>query len=173
MATREELGWAPMVPGPRQTFGEFDRQVNIEPGHPRTEQYGLAAMKIRYLLHGAKGTTQFLWSTGVVPERIMKHVDPSTWRHPSTLAPYDSPEWMITEPMGYDLGAHADEPSEYRTFEDTMTCEYRPNGVCYYDGSGLQAEEVLKDFMLEGEGAVWHALERCYRMWIEREDDNA
>ena len=42
-------------------------------------------------------------------------------------------------------------------------CSYLNGRDCFYDGSGLRADAVLKDFIADGERAVWHHLIEEYR----------
>lgn len=42
-------------------------------------------------------------------------------------------------------------------------CVWLDNSPCFYDGSGLRAQEVFKIFVKEGEEALWEELEDAYR----------
>jgi len=165
--TRAELGWP--LNAERGTVSEpdndgFRREVAFEAGHPLTlgtgpsSNYGRGSMKIRFLLHGPKGSTQFLWSTGVTPERTSE-VDRWGSRE----------EWIHSAPVGFDVGYHADEP-QYEG-QDQYDCDYRPGGKCYYDGSGLAADGFLETFLTEGEDAMWAALRHRYAIWFEGASD--
>lgn len=136
-------------------MSDFQRQIRFEPGHSIRrskgdgQDYGIAAMEMRFLLAGEHGTTQFLMSTGWYPEK----------------AGY---QWHHSGPSAWDLGAHWDTPwSEYMTAADGgwshMDCDARPGGSCWYDGSGLRAEPVMAAFFEHGEDAVWALLEEEYR----------
>lgn len=162
---RAERGW-PLV-SDHGTIAEpdaegFRREVAFEPGHPwntrnnpPSSNYGRGSLKIRFLLHGPKGSVQFLWSTGVTPERTSE-IDRWGTRE----------EWMHSAPMGFDVGYHADEP-QYDE-QESYDCTYRPGGKCYYDGSGLAGEEFLRVFLTEGEDAMWGALRERYALWFEK-----
>jgi hypothetical protein len=139
----------------------FSREVAFEAGHPwntrgnpPASNYGRASVKVRFLLHGPKGSVQFLWSTGITPE--------------STIGRFGD-EWMHTGPSGFDAGYHADEP-QY-PHQDAFPCTYRPSGQCYYDGSALAGDDMLRVFLTEGEDAMWAALQRRYIEWFETESE--
>lgn len=136
----------------------FRREVVFEPGHPwntRNEppsrNYGRASVNVRHLIHGPLGSVQFLWSTGVTPERV-------------PVEGYRHDEWMHHGASGFDVGYHADAP-QYDD-QDANDCEYRPSGKCYYDGSGLAGDEFLRIFLTEGEDAMWAGLESRYHEWF-------
>jgi len=140
----------------------FRREIAFEAGHPwntkgqpPSKNYGRGALKIRMLLHGPKGSAQFLWSAGVVPEQRKLLTDYGTrqeW------------EWEHSAPMGFDVGYHADEP-QYEG-QDVFECAYRPSGQCYYDGSGIAGDDFLEIFLTKGEDALWTALMQRYTDWF-------
>lgn len=125
----------------------FRREIKFEPGHAKRGDYGLAAMTIRFLLHGQEATIQFVLSTGWYPEKIAGRF---------------GDKWNSGSPQSWDLGYHANEPQyeDHSSFE----CDFRPGKRCYYDGSGLNAEPVMEKFMAGGEEAVWTELERYYNI---------
>lgn len=129
------------------------REILWEPGFdhrndPQKKQYGCHGLQIRWLVHGDKGSVQFLLYTGWLP----------TW---------DMGDHSQLFVMPADLGYHADEPQ----YEDqtTMECAHRPSGKCYYDGSSLNAEKPFKILLTEGEEALWQFLEEYYRTIFEGE----
>ena len=126
----------------------LERAVIFEPGYSDTvpHRYGKHGLGIRWLLRGPKGAVQFLMNTGWVPGE--KGIPPRI----SDLYP-----------TGSDLGYHA-RVAQYQGAEEWglhERCEYI-GGRCYYDGSGLAADEVLTEFIREGERAIWKALEDRY-----------
>lgn len=124
----------------------MERAVVFEPGFndPTPHGHGKHGMAIRFLLRGPKGVTQFLMNTGWVPGE--KGI-------PATLADY--------YPSGWDVGDHSAVPQfegaeEYGLNE---SCEYmRDRAACYYDGSTLAADALLRRFIVEGDEAVWEVL---------------
>ncbi|QGZ16779.1 hypothetical protein PBI_DEWDROP_132 [Microbacterium phage Dewdrop] len=141
---------------------ELRQEIRFEPGHTirKTKgdgkDYGIGSMMIRFLLHGPRATVQFVMSTGWVPEKV-------------PVPGYSFSEWHHSAPTGFDVGYHADEPisEDMRDWSggsdgQGRSCEYRPGGKCFYDGSGLAADALLERFMFEGHAAVWEELERYY-----------
>lgn len=130
------------------------REVRFGKGHAirKTrgdgQDYGIAAMEIRFLLHGEHGSTQFLLYTGWYPEMV-------------PVPGYRHSEWRHAAPSAWDLGYHWDVP-QYADQGSMPECDCRPSGICFYDGSSLRADGVLERFFLEGEGAVWEVLEAEY-----------
>lgn len=58
------------------------------------------------------------------------------------------------------------------TSEDTGTftpCEWLDGKPCYYDGSGLAAQEYFKVLVTEGSEAVWKKLEEYYKETFHEE----
>jgi len=156
-AKRAERGWPLAADHGTRSVEEhgYSREVVFEPGHPLTlgtgpsSNYGRASMNIRFLLHGPQGSVQFLWSTGITPERAVQ---------PGKCGARE--EWMHIAPMGYDLGYHADAP-QYEG-HGSYECGFRPGGECYYDGSSLAADRILELFLTKGEDAMWAALRERY-----------
>lgn len=121
---------------------EMRREIRWEPRKGR--------MNVRFLLHGDLGAVQFLWNIKTSGEREAKHG-----------------LWDVAEvPSGYDLGFHSCRPRQWQGEGNRMDCEFLPQGFCYYDGSGLQAEDVAKRFIVEGEDAVWEVLADRYQTWL-------
>jgi hypothetical protein len=50
----------------------------------------------------------------------------------------------------------------YEDQRDRGDCAYLDGRPCYYDGSGLNAEDAFDVFTDEGEEALWTFLERYY-----------
>lgn len=141
----------------------FRRMVRFEPGHdclrfecrhgsatciPGTGgSHGRHGLQIRFVLKGDKGAIQFLLMTDWTPE----------------------PTHETRFIMPADIGYHAKEPQydDQEAMDDD--CEYT-GGVCYYDGSGLKAEEPFRVLCNEGDEALWQYLEAVYRSRFEGAD---
>ena len=67
--------------------------------------------------------------------------------------------------MAADLGYHALVPQYEEQAE--RDCCYTSSGKCYYDGSGLNAELLVENFISQGEPYLWSALEAYYRCCFE------
>lgn len=102
----------------------------------------------RWLLHGDLGSVQFLMSARRawdVPDR-------------SAFA-------VRMDISGYDLGYHWREPRYEH--QGSWSCEWTPEGRCFYDGSSLEGERVLGLLIAEGPEAVWAELDSYYRSLSE------
>jgi len=67
----------------------------------------------------------------------------------------------LFEPLPADLGYHSPNPM-YDGQESMGACQYLDGKTCYYDGSGLDAEEIYKVLVEKGSDAVWEELEKYY-----------
>jgi len=132
------------------------RVIEFEPGFDKrnpdpTKNYGIHGMQIRFVVKGELGATQFLLYTDWFPEQVQKeHFDSG----------YGFPFFQL-QPMGADVGYHSPTPfysDQYKTEE----CPYLDGKTCYYDGSGLRAEELTKKFLEFGDDVVWDELEQYY-----------
>lgn len=117
----------------------FDKRADPD---PKERQYGCHSMVLTFYLHGDHGTVQFKIYTGWLPgqERMAR---------------------PLLAPMAADLGYHWDSP-RYEE-QSWLACDLRSGGKCYYDGSGLAAEDLFSRFLAEGEAVVWATLEERYR----------
>ncbi len=134
----------------------LERAVVFQPGYNSgTREYGVHAMEVRWLLRGPNGAAQFLVYTGWTPG----HLSPGMGLQPEGCPPMPARQY----PTGADLGYHALVP-QYEGHEDygRLDCDVLPGGACYYDGSGLAADRLAKEFVTRGEPAVWAALEERY-----------
>lgn len=106
--------------------------------------HGSHGMQMRFVVGGEEGAVQFLlfthWLPGVAPR-------------------YDDTPWG--NPMAADLGYHSKKP-HYKGQEKMQDdCPYI-KGPCYYDGSGLNAEQPWSILRNYGDAALWKFLEGYY-----------
>lgn len=122
------------------TAGDAERAVVFQPGY-RTDRksYGQHGMEVGWFLRGPRGVTQFKMFTGWVPG-------------------LSRDQHEVTAPMGADVGYHALCPQYEGHYEMGGACSILGGKACYYDGSGLAAEDLLRRFLIEGEPAVWQTL---------------
>lgn len=118
-------------------------------GTPHTN-YGIGGVVITFILKGDAGAVQFKINTDWYPPHVQKVSHQREWLRPD----------------GWDVGYHSPTP-QYEGQEpiaEPGECPYVPEGCpCYYDGSGLRAEEWVKEYLLPGGSeAVWKALEEEY-----------
>ncbi len=111
-----------------------------------SKNYGVGGVLCWMILKGDKGAVQFQFSTGIYLPHVLEE-----WKQ----------KGYAPEPMGYDVGYHSPTPMyEGQTSMgdcDILGCE------CYYDGSGLRAEEWYKIFLAEGYESIWKLLEDDYK----------
>ena len=130
----------PTVAPDTDRFAGFEKRVEFWPAYDETTNShttnrGVCDVRIRFLLIGSAGATQFLMGTG--------------WYLPSV--------GRMGEPTGWDVGYHSPVP-RYEGQTAMGDCSALGGKVCYYDGSSLAAEPVLADLIARGEDAVWSVL---------------
>jgi len=127
---------------------EFEKIVTMsgayDKRHPDPKKnYGIHGMDIRFVLKNEKGAVQFLAFTGI-------HL-------PHVAQEFKGREYF-GEPTGADIGYHS--PTPMYEGQEPMDCDLMAEGKCYYDGSGLQADEFMPEFIAGGTDAVWKMLEK-------------
>lgn len=133
-----------------EVTGAFDRR-DPDP----SKNYGVHAMTLRFVLKGNEGAVQFV----VYTPMHLPHV------HDEWLAEGKSSLSTLFRPIGADIGYHAKRP-QFKGHESMEgDCIYT-DGPCYYDGSGLQADEFMPTFLSGGSDAVWKMLEERYATWL-------
>ena len=145
----------------------MERRIEFYPAYDKrdpdpTKSYGIGSVMVRFLLIGERGAIQFLFSSGWVLPHVAKEYEAMPGRNVADCL----------KPMGFDLGYHSHTPMyEGQELQDE-NCDVL-GGPCYYDGSGLAADEVLQILITEGHDAVWERLEQEYtrRFLTERNDD--
>ena len=140
----DESRTALLLSAPHPARPELTRSIRWEPHVGR--------MRLRFLLAGERGTVQFLWNIRTKGER-------NGYRE------------LADVPEGWDLGFHAAEPRDYQDEDDKRDCDVLTQGFCWYDGSGLQGEELGNRFVESGEEIVWETLQDRYEYWLEGRDD--
>ena len=134
----------------------FDRIIQWTPASGLQPQYGRNCMSVRFVLRGPLGAVQFYLITG--------------WYHSSDRKPGGMIDCLdgIQRPLGpvpipVDLGFHSLKPMY--DGQEPRDCDLLPGGRCYYDGSGLNAEDAFDVFTDGGDEALWDFLERYYQ-WL-------
>ena len=135
----------------------MEKMILFEPGYDKRsddpkKNYGISAMKIRFVLRGTLGAMQFLIGTG--------------WYIPSVAKEFEAkaesnPAYRTHNPNGWDIGYHSPKPMYDGQSIMDDNCEII-GGPCYYDGSSLAAESLLDNFLVNGVDAVWTELARYY-----------
>lgn len=144
---------------------EFTRRVDITPSfdrrHPSPSiNYGISAMRIWFLLIGPKGAVQWQIGTNWYCKSAQAHLR-SLPEH-LTDASENALGGSRYQPQGWDLGYHAREP-QYDSHTPMDGDCHVIGGLCFYDGSVLNAELLIDGFLEGGERFLWPALEAYYR----------
>jgi hypothetical protein len=150
----------------------FETLILFEPAFDRrhpdpSRNYGIHGVEMRFALKGPEGASVFtIYTNWQLPE-VTKELDA---RPVSTPFPH-----LLCRPMAADLGYHRLTPAYEGQDALTDDCEFLGGRTCYYDGSGLQAQDVFETMLREGDAAVWRELEAFYRRKIldesEMDDD--
>lgn len=138
---------------------KFEKIVNFRPAYDKrntdsSKNYGVHCVDMFMILKGTKGAIVFTVFTG--------------WYLPNTIDWWKSRNLATLESVkgwGADIGYHSKKPlSEYQheNAPSTEHCEYCDGQPCWYDGSGLAAQELFQKFVAQGEEVVWRTLEDWY-----------
>jgi len=146
---------------------KFERIVKFSPpfdkrsDNPR-ENYGIASMRIWFILKGKHGAVQVCFNTPFyLPETIDEY---KRIGNKGKTAPSD-----IRDEEGkakgfdcWDVGYHS--PKPMYEGQEKMDCDILKKGYCYYDGSGLRGnnDKLPELFYEEGDEAIWKYLEDYY-----------
>lgn len=118
------------------------------------KNYGIGGFRIWHVLKGPKGAVQFMYGVGA----YLPHLTPEYYAKGLNLE-----HGKIS---GWDVGYHAYKP-QYEDQKpmgecDILGCE------CYYDGSGLRADDWVNEiFSIVGEDPskrLWEKLEEEYEL---------
>lgn len=151
-----------MIPMGRSVRFQKGHHREPDPNHPY-DRGSCGGMSLYFLYRGKKGVTQFVVFTDWIP-----------WEpRPTSSNAYIGPEYRNRPresvspmyPMAADLGYHS--PKRVWQDQPSRECDVLPQKRCYYDGSGLNAQPVLVEFLYDGEEAMWKRLEDYYQKVFE------
>lgn len=139
----------------------MERRIEFQVGYDHrrfTCGHGCHGMSLRFIFLGPAGATQWManmpnWMPGNTD--IIGNIQGEL---PISFVPTSN---QIGDGYPVDLGYHSPRPL-YEGHEGRDRCIYLPEGTCYYDGSGLNAQPVLEAFLEHGPMAVWATLARYY-----------
>jgi hypothetical protein len=129
----------------------FERRIEFTPAydkrHPNPKKnFGIHGVGLRFVLIGPDGATQFLVYTNWHLEHVRQE---------------QKAENIFNAPIPADVGYHSRKPMFAGHTPMPGVCDIL--GVpCYYDGSGLVAENLFDEFCERGTPAVWEHLEKKY-----------
>jgi len=117
--------------------------------------YGIHGVDLRMYLKGELGTVQFViytkWHLPHVQEELLNRNDNDKLGIQ-----------CLFMPMPVNVGYHSPKPIYEGQEPMSNSCECLGGKPCYYDGSGLYAEEIYKVLVEKGSDEVWKKLEEYY-----------
>lgn len=143
---------------------KYEKIVKFSPAYDKRnsdpkKNYGIHGVELRFILKGKKGATHFVlytnWQLPHVTEEFLKE---------GTRDLLDIKVKFV--PLPADLGYHSPKPM-FEGHTSMANCPYLDGKPCYYDGSGLRAEDVYEILLKKGSIGVWSELEKCYKETFE------
>ncbi len=145
---------------------KFKKKITFLPAFDRTDpdpkkDYGVNGVEFIFFLIGERGIIQFRASTNWMLPHVQKSLDEKTMHDISCGAQYsDIALSCFYHPKGFDLGYHSPTPM-YEGQSKMQSCKFFEDG-CYYDGSSIQGDEMLKMLIENGSNGVWKAMKKYY-----------
>lgn len=135
----------------------FEKITEVYPSYDKRDpnpkkNYGISSCKINFILKGNEGAVQFLIGTNWYIPSAREHIN----KFSRTDSGYQK------KPDGWDLGYHSYKPMYEGHSLLAHACDILDGKPCYYDGSGLRAEEMIEDFIAGGTDWLWKRLEKEY-----------
>jgi hypothetical protein len=136
---------------------------------PAFQRHGLMCYR-RVLPVPMDGKPVAAWVAGDARGCVAFQAGPAAIRLPHSTVDINGIPWMA-----WDIGRHTAKPvaswdAEHGPSQEA--CIYLDGMPCYYDGSSLQAFEMLRRVVAAGtEDAIWAELASYFRAWIAREDE--
>lgn len=145
-------------------MGEFEQIVWVTPAFDKRhsdpkKNYGIGNCRIFFVLKGPLGAVQFQIGTDWSLPEVQR--EQRGWRHSHER------EFDTIQPQGWDVGYHSPKPM-YEGQSPMGKCDLLE--TCYYDGSGLRADDWVPDFIAGGTKWLWPKLEETYHEFF---DDSA
>lgn len=139
----------------------FERIVYMVPAFDKrhtdpSKDYGIHGVELRMVLRGPLGATQFVLYTNWYLSHVTEDMIERTLSHPDRIGLK-----CRFLPLPADLGYHWRTP-QYEGQCSCENCKEIGGGVCYYDGSSLNAERIYEVLLREGSDGVWRELEAFY-----------
>jgi len=124
-----------------------------------SENYGIHGVEIRFMLIGDKGAVRFVIYTN--------------WHLPHVQKEFDDKyvDAIFYKPLPADVGYHSPKPMYEGQEVMADSCEYLGGKPCYYDGSGLRAQEYFITLVTEGGEAMWRKLEEYYHCLFDEGEE--
>lgn len=119
--------------------------------------HGSSGMIIHFAAMGEHGAVSFAVNTGWLPQQTL----PNSIRYRS-IREWCAPGSAAHYPMPLDLGYHSKTPRYEGQTICQDKCEYCDGKPCYYDGSGLNANDAMYALVNGGDKALWEFLDAYY-----------
>ena len=114
--------------------------------------HGRTGLTIRFVSQGDAGAVQFVLGTGWLPKCVKV----------SDIRVRNVRKWGDTDALPMDLGYHSKTPRYDGHTPTQDSCEYCGGQPCYYDGSGLNANDAMYALVNGGDDALWVFLDAYY-----------
>lgn len=143
-------------------MSEFERIVEFTAAYDKRDpdpakNYGVHGVEMRLVLKGPKGAVHFLLFTN--------------WHLPHVAAAFEDKPFLLA-PTPADVGYHSPVPlREWQTEPVAETCDYLGGIPCYYDGSGLAANDAFAALVERGDDGIWGYLQGYYQDIFEGPED--
>lgn len=150
-------------------------ELTIMPGYDKRsdeprKNYGVHGCTILFYVINPQRTraVQFMAYTDWLPQHVQKEsMGRDVERHDGKrMFPEVCQVVTGVQPMGADRGYHS--ATKRYSDQKPMKCDILKGGQCYYDGSGLAAEEVRDVMLEEGSDGVWRVLEEYYHQVFDK-----
>lgn len=143
-------------------MNQFEKIIEIMPAFDkRAEGYGIGSSSLRMILRDTetKQAVQFAMYLGWYLPGSLPESSPLTRK---VHRGFRSVAAESSDPMPFDLGYHAIAPRYEGQMLMDENCEVT-GGVCYYDGSSLNAYDAWQILVADGHEGLWRFLEDYYR----------
>ena len=142
----------------------MERIIKFDPAYDKRDpnphkNYGIHGVNLTFLLKGDNGAVQFVIYTNWYLPHVTQELVQKAISKPNIRSYIEA----CFLPLPADLGYHSPAPHYEGQEIVAESCEYLGGKPCYYDGSGLAAEDIYKRMVAEGDGAVWEELEAYYK----------
>ncbi len=122
--------------------------------------HGRHGLTITFLSKGDDGAVQFVLYTGWSPQ----------YTAPDEIGHRYVASWGNGSAMPADLGCHSKKPQYEGQAISGDSCEYCNGEPCYYDGSGLNADDAMYALVNGGGVALWKFLDDYYGCIFQNKD---
>ena len=142
---------------------KWERIVEFSPAydkrHPNSRKnYGIGAVLIKFILKKDNKAVQFMLGTDwYLPETIKEYREKGVKNWRRTVRLRGENDCGIS---GWDIGYHS--PKPMFKGQTSTKCAYI-KGKCYYDGSGLYAQENQEILIRKGSEGIWKFLEKHWK----------